>query len=76
MTSEFDVTYIGGYDGRNDEGLKVAILRVAAREISENQDETVGINAGEVTGRPQPNILGWTTEELRQWDHLRRRVVV
>ncbi len=75
------VTYTGGYDGALDEfaDVRLAILRVASREMTNRHDDTLtvkGLNtdpAGEPTG-PQNGVQGWTMDELRQFDRLRKRV--
>lgn len=72
----YTVEYIGGYDGRNDAALKLAILRVASREYRKNNTDQVGLNEGtldDIQAGDTRNI-GWTKEELTQLERLRRRV--
>lgn len=71
------VEYIGGYIGYWDEGLKQAIKRVAAREIESNHDDSVNLRpeGGGQTAASDPRQRGWTQDELRALDRLRRRVM-
>jgi hypothetical protein len=84
----FDVTYTAGYDARpeNDEvgefaDVRLGILRVASREMTNRHDDTLSVkslsmaNEGEPTG-PQNGVQGWTMDELRLHDRLRKRVIV
>lgn len=75
--THFFVEYIGGYDGYVDNGLKQAILRVAAREMSTNHDQTLNLRDGnpQTANAPDPRPRGWSDEELMKWDRLRRRTV-
>lgn len=70
--------YVAGYNGFVDEALKVAITRVAAREVEMQFDDTQSLRGGttEAAAPSDSRTKGWTTEELRQFDRLRRRVVV
>lgn len=72
------VEYIGGYNGYVDEALKLAILRVAAREVERLYDNAVSLRdgSGVAVSPSDPRNKGWTAEELAQFDRLRRRVVV
>lgn len=71
------VTYVGGIDGDDEDDVKLGILRVAARELTVRHDDTLGVT--DLSIRPaapaDPRIYGWTPEELKQFDRLRRRVV-
>lgn len=71
------VDYVAGYNGYVVEGLKQAIKMVAARTVGKNHDETISLR-GPQAQEAQPSDdrpLGWTKEELEQWDRLRRRVI-
>lgn len=81
------VTYTAGFDARptsdlNNEfaDVRLAIMRVAAREMTNRHDDTVSVkgleteNVGEPTG-PQNGVQGWTMDELRMHDRLRKRVI-
>jgi hypothetical protein len=72
------VEYIGGYNGYVDEGLKLDVLRVAAREVERTYDNAVSLRdgAGVALGPSDPRPKGWQPDELAKWDRLRRRVVV
>lgn len=72
------VEYVGGYNGYVDEGLKLDIMRVAAREISALYDNSIGLRdgAGADAQISDRRDKGWTKDELAAWDRLRRRVVV
>lgn len=70
--------YIGGYNGLVDQGLKLAIMQVAARTVARNHDVVINLRGGDATqatmsdDRPK----GWSVDEKKQWDRLKRRVVV
>jgi hypothetical protein len=70
--------YIAGYDGTNDNALKLAQLRVTAREVERQFDTTMGIRSGslEAGGESDTRPKGWTADELKQFDRLKRRVIV
>lgn len=70
------VEYLGGYDGAQDNALKLAILRVAAREYRKNNTTEAGLNEGTIDEvQPGDNRdIGWTKNELTQLERLRRRV--
>lgn len=70
------IEYIGGYNGYVDDALKLAILEVASRTMTNNHDDTLTIKddiAREPTSPPRPK--GWQPEELKMFDRLRRRTV-
>lgn len=74
------VTYVGGYDGFAPEfaDVRLAILRVAAREMEQRHDDTRSVkdlstrNEGEMQLR---QTVGWQPAELARFDRLRQRVV-
>jgi hypothetical protein len=71
------VTYVGGIDGEDEEDVRLAILRVASREMATNHDDVL-TNAELSTTTPpkrDKRDLGWTEDELKMFDHLRRRTV-
>lgn len=72
------VDYIAGYDGTNDSSLKMALLRVTSREVERQFDTSVGIRNGslENVAPSDERPKGWTREELRSFDRLKRRVVL
>jgi hypothetical protein len=74
----FLVEYIGGHIGYVPEGLKNDIKRVAAREIADNVDDTLSLRGDNAQQASEPDTRerGWTEDELRKWDRLRRRVIV
>lgn len=69
--------YIGGIDGTSVPGLKMAILRVAAREVEKQFDETLSLRGGatEAASNSDDRPKFWTQEELEQWDTLRKPLV-
>jgi hypothetical protein len=72
------VTYVGGIDGEDEDDVRLAILRVAAREMATNHDDVL-TNAELSTTTPpkrDTRALGWTKDELAEFDRLRRRTVV
>jgi hypothetical protein len=76
--SYYLLEYIGGYNGYVDNGLKLAICRVAAREVEMQFDDTMSVRGGgqEAAQDSDSRQKGWTDDELKKWDRLRRRVVV
>lgn len=70
--------YIAGYNGYVNEGLKLDIMRVAAREVEMQFDDTMSVRGGttEAASDSDTRTKGWTEDELRRWDRLRRRVAV
>lgn len=72
------ITYVGGLVGQDEEDVRLAILRAAAREMTPRHDDTLsvrelGTQVPAPTDRREP---GWTDAELKQFDRLRRRTVV
>ena len=56
--------------------IKLAIMRVAAREVQFMHDDTMSLRNG--SAQPPADTIpqkGWTTEELQRFDRLRRRMV-
>lgn len=74
--SWFTVEYLGGYDGIHDTALKLAIMRVAAREFRKNHIDTIGLREGtpDETDPGDDRNIGWTKDELTQLERIRRRV--
>lgn len=84
------VTYTAGYDARSVlaggpgdpsfADVRLAVLRVASREMTNRHDDTLSVkgldtrNEGEPTG-PQNGVQGWTYDELRMHDRLRKRTI-
>lgn len=73
----YAVTYVGGLDGANIPELKLMVLRVAAREMSNKHDDTVGLNAGDLT-RSKVDVVpeGLNDDDRKRLDRFRRRMVV
>lgn len=71
------VDYIGGWDGYQVAGLKLAIMRVAAREMTAQNDDFLSLQSSTAQegSKPDDRDLGWTVDELVRWDRLRRRVI-
>lgn len=58
--------------------IKIAILRVAAREFTNMHDDTMSLRGTQAQAGNQRNAAlpdGWTREELQKFDRLRRRIV-
>lgn len=73
----YRVAYVAGYNGYVNEGLKLDILRVAAREAEMQFDDTQSMRGGgqEAAEDSDDRPKGWTEDELKKWDRLRRRVM-
>lgn len=69
------VEYIGGYNGYQDDFMKLQILEVASRTMTVNHDDTLSIK--DDIAREPANAAsiqkGWRQEELVMFDRLRRR---
>jgi hypothetical protein len=75
--SAVTVTYVGGIEGKDEADVRLAILRIAAREVDARHDDTLSVSDLE-TSRPKPDptpTLGWTDDELKKFDRLRRRTI-
>lgn len=75
------IEYIGGYDlvsMPQYQSVRTAIKRVAAREVGPMYDDTIDLRSGnaEKNREPDNRDKGWTEDELKKFDRLRRRVVV
>jgi hypothetical protein len=74
-----EVTYIGGLDPDDDRlhDVRVAILRVASREAVSLHSDV--LDPDDLQARPTKDRdsrpLGWTDDELKKFDRLRRRTV-
>ena len=71
------VVYVAGYNGYVNQGLKLDILRVAAREAEMQFDDTMSLRGGgqEAASDSDDRPKGWTEDELKKWDRLRKRVM-
>lgn len=76
----FDLTYVGGLDPEDDDlhDVRVAILRVAAREATDRHDDTLSVKDTDTRDaqRTDKRELGFTEKELKKFDRLRRRTVM
>ena len=72
------VDYLGGINGDQNPGLKIAIMRVAAREYMHQHGDSMSLSNTESRPEsdPTPTPKGWTVDELRGFDRYRRRVVL
>ena len=72
------VDYTGGQNADLHPGVKLAIKRVAAREFGFKHDDAVTLDntEGRPAEDPTPVPKGWTEEELKKFDRMRRRVIV
>lgn len=74
----FTIEYVGGYNGFADAALKLKIMEVASRTMTVDHDDTLTIKddiAREPT-RAANMQKGWTDDELKRYDRLRRRIAV
>lgn len=78
FTDRVLLDYAAGINGDKHPGLKTAILRVASREFTGKLDGSMTIQNldGRTPDSPEPTVRGWTEDELKKFDRLRRRVVV
>lgn len=78
QSRQFQITaeYRGGYYGIADKKIKLAIIRVAAREAERQFADNIAIADGTADNAKTSDsrVKGWTQDELKQFDRLRRRV--
>lgn len=55
--------------------VKLAIMRVAAREYDAMHNDSMRVRGGSTEATPPPTEIGWTDDELKAFDRLRRRIV-
>ena len=74
----FAIEYVGGALGFMNQKVKLAIMRVAAREVTGLHDNTLSLRQGnaEPAADPDPRPKGWTDEELQRFERMRRRVII
>lgn len=74
----YTVEYVAGYNGYVDKQLKLGCLRVAARDVEMQFDDSLTLRGGatEAASDSDSRAKGWTDEELLRFDRLRRRTVV
>lgn len=72
------LTYVGGLVGAEEDDVRLAILRVAAREATDRHDDTRTVTdlEGRQAQRTDRREVGWTDDELKKFDRLRRRTAV
>lgn len=70
--------YIAGYDGTQDQGLMLDMLRVIAREVEHQFNTSAGVRSGTIDAISEADtrVKGWTADELASLNRLRRRVIV
>lgn len=55
--------------------VKLAIMRVAAREFDAMHNDSMRVRGGSTEATPPPTEIGWTDAEKAEFDRLRRRVM-
>lgn len=82
FAADATVTYTAGYDGTAPgfADVRLAILRVAAREMEPRHDDTRSVKVLNTISTPSVEVSrkgagGWQPHELAQFDRLRLRVV-
>lgn len=72
----FYCDYVGGYNGESDDDMVNAIKRVAARECERQFDDTLTIRGASQDAALQSDSRnkGWTTDELKEFSRVRRRI--
>jgi len=70
--------YVAGVDASKNAGLKMSMLQVIAREVERVFDTSSAIRNGSLEPATQSDtrIKGWTMEELKIWDRLKRRIIL
>ena len=72
------VTYVAGIDGVNGPNaalLRLTILRVAAREMTNRHDDVLGVAEVTTTRPPPVQLIGLTDDDRKRIERMRRRVV-
>lgn len=70
--TDWSVTYTAGLDGSEIPGMKLAIMRVAKREVQNLHDDTLGVKDLQTDDVP-PLSEGWTQDELWRFARYKRR---
>lgn len=70
------ITYTGGLDVGSMAAVRIAVLRVAAREMENRHDDTLSLQNGVARDTAPAQPIGWQMEELRRLSRYRRRVAV
>lgn len=70
--------YLAGWNGAGIPGMKLAMMRVAAREVERQFDDTMSIKGGSQDAAEDSDKRDkyWTQDELLEYDRYRRRVIV
>lgn len=72
----YAVRYVAGLIGYANDDIKLAILRVAEREMRSKHDDTKNVQGGAMSDKDSaPPVIGWQDAELAKFDRLRRRVI-
>lgn len=78
LASPVTVTYVGGIVGADEDDVRLAILRAAAREMTVRHDDVLDVS--DLSARQVQPVdrkpPGLQPDELAQFDRLRRRTVV
>lgn len=73
------LTYVGGLDPDEDDlqDVRLAILRAAAREVTDRHDDTLSVKDTDARDkeRSDKRVIGFTKDEKAAFDRLRRRTV-
>lgn len=72
------VSYVGGIAADHPclPHVRLEILRIAAREMTDRHDDTLGVQQLATDSPPQATAIGLTKEDEKRLDRWRRRVVV
>lgn len=71
------VKYVAGLAPEDAADVRLAIMRVAARDVTDRHDDVLSVRDTDTRRerRADPRVQGWTREELAAFDRLRRRTV-
>lgn len=72
------ITYVGGVEGEDEADIRLAILVIGARMVTNMHDDTRTATdlEGKQAQSADTRVQGWTDDELKKFDRLRRRTVV
>jgi hypothetical protein len=77
VDTPYIIDYVAGYYGYTDQAMKLAIMRVASRDIVPQHSDVVNMQTGAIgeVNRKDTRLPGWTDDELKQFRRHRRIVM-
>lgn len=75
---DYTITYVGGigHNHRAHNHLKLEVLRLCSREMTNRHDDTLGVKDLNVNDEADPLPIGLTEDDLKRFKRWRRRTVI